>query len=116
MEHVSWLTRFVNHYLGGLALTNDKTLHITPTDREYPIPEHVVMALGVLVIGTVLALWVRTRLSVEKPGASQQIAELLLNNSMGFGLRDVLSQNAGHHWERYISMVGSIALFVLLGN
>jgi len=21
MEHVSWLTRFVNHYLGGLALS-----------------------------------------------------------------------------------------------
>jgi F-type H+-transporting ATPase subunit a len=35
---------------------------------------------------------------------------------MGFGIRDVLSQNAGHHWERYIPMVGSIALFILLGN
>jgi F-type H+-transporting ATPase subunit a len=116
MEHVSWLTRFVNHYLGGLALSLDSALHIKPADHEYPIPEHVVMALAVLVIGTILALWVRSRLSVERPGASQQIAELLLNNPMGFGLRDVLSQNAGHHWERYISMVGSIALFVLLGN
>ena len=116
MEHVSWLTRFVNHYLGGFALSLDSALYITPSNREYPIPEHVVMALAVLVIGTILALWVRTRLSVERPGASQQIAELLLNNPMGFGLRDVLSQNAGHHWERYISMVGSIALFVLLGN
>jgi F-type H+-transporting ATPase subunit a len=116
MEHVSWLTRFVNHYLGGLALSLDSALHIKPANHEYPIPEHVVMALAVLVIGTILALWVRSRLSVERPGASQQIAELLLNNPMGFGLRDVLSQNAGHHWERYISMVGSIALFVLLGN
>jgi F-type H+-transporting ATPase subunit a len=116
MEHVSWLTKLVNHYLGGFALSLDAALHITPYNREYPIPEHVVMALAVLVIGAILALWVRTRLSVERPGASQQIAELLLNNPMGFGLRDVLSQNAGHHWERYISMVGSIALFVLLGN
>jgi F-type H+-transporting ATPase subunit a len=116
MEHASWLTRFVNHYLGGFALSLDSALHITPADREYPIPEHVVMALGVLFIGTILALWVRTRLSVEKPGASQQIAELLLNNNMSFGIRDVLSQNAGHHWERYISMVGSLAIFVLLAN
>ena len=116
MEHVSWLTRFVNHYLGSLALSLDSALHITPTDRAYPIPEHVVMALAVLVIGTILALWVRTRLSVERPGASQQIAELLLDNSMSFGIRDVLRQNAGYHWERYISMVGSIALFVLLAN
>jgi F-type H+-transporting ATPase subunit a len=74
------------------------------------------MALAVLVVGTLLALWVRSRLSVERPGASQQIAEILLNNPMGFGIRDVLSQNAGHHWERHVPMVGSIALFVLLGN
>jgi F-type H+-transporting ATPase subunit a len=116
MEHVSWLTRFVNHYLGSLALSLDSALHITPADRAYPIPEHVVMALGVLVIGTILALWVRMRLSVERPGASQQIAELLLNNQYSFGIRDVLSQNAGHHWERYIPMVGSVAIFILLGN
>ena len=116
MEHVSWLTQFVNRIFGGFALSMFSALHMKPTDPENPIPEHVVMALAVLVIGTLLALWVRSRLSVERPGASQQIAELLLNNPMGFGLRDVLSQNAGHHWERYIPMVGSIALFVLLGN
>ena len=116
MEHVSWLTHFVNRIFGNFALSLLSALHVKPTDPENPVPEHVVMALAVVVIGTLLALWVRSRLSVERPGASQQIAELLLNNPMGFGLRDVLSQNAGHHWERYIPMVGSIALFVLLGN
>jgi F-type H+-transporting ATPase subunit a len=116
MEHVSWLTQFVNRIFGGLALSLDSALHIQPSGPKYPIPEHVVMALMVVVVGTVLALWVRSRLSVERPGASQQIAEILLNNPMGFGVRDVLSQNAGHHWERYIPMVGSMALFVLLGN
>jgi F-type H+-transporting ATPase subunit a len=116
MEHVSALTHLVNRYLGSFAMALLSALHIKPADPANPIPEHVVMALAVLVIGIILALWVRTRLSIERPGASQQIAELLLNNPMGFGLRDVLSQNAGHHWERYISMVGSIALFVLLGN
>ncbi len=116
MEHVSALTHLVNRYLGSLALALLSALHIKPTDSANPIPEHVVMALGVLVVGTLLALWVRTRLSVERPGASQQVAELLLNNSMSFGIRDILSQNAGHHWERYVSLVGSIGLFVLLGN
>jgi len=116
MEHVSALTQLVNRIFGGAANALLAALHIHPTDPQNPIPEHVVMALAVLVIGTLLALWVRSRLSVERPGASQQIAELLLNNPMSFGLRDVLAQNAGHHWERYIPMVGSIALFVLLGN
>jgi F-type H+-transporting ATPase subunit a len=116
MEHVSALTHLVNRIFGGFALSLLSALHIKPTDPENPIPEHIVMALAVLVVGTLLALWVRSRLSVERPGASQQIAEILLNNPMGFGIRDVLSQNAGHHWERYVPMVGSIALFVLLGN
>jgi len=116
MEHISALTHLVNRIFGTYALSLLSALHVKPTDPENPIPEHVVMALAVLVVGALLALWVRSRLSVERPGASQQIAEILLNNPMGFGIRDVLSQNAGHHWERYIPMVGSIALFVLLGN
>ena len=116
MEHVSFLTQMVNKIFGGIALSLLSAVHVKPDDPKYPIPEYVVMALMVLVIGTLLALWLKSRLSVERPGASQQIAELLLNNPMGFGVRDVLSQNAGHHWERYIPMVGSIALFILLGN
>ena len=116
MEHVSALTHWVNHIFGGMALALLSALHMKPADPQNPIPEHVVMALGVLVVGTLLAILVRSRLSVERPGASQQIAELLITNPMGFGIRDIVSENAGHHWERYIPMVGSVALFVLLGN
>src|ERR1700724_3087084 len=116
MEHISALTHLVNRIFGPYALSLLSPLHVKPTDPENPIPEHVVMALAVFVVVPLLALGLRSRLSVERPGASQQIAEILLNNPMGFGIRDVLSQNAGHHWERYIPMVGSIALFVLLGN
>src|SRR5580704_807406 len=115
-QHVSWLTQFVNHYLGGLALALLSALHIKPNHPEMPIPEHVVMALTVLVVGTVLALLLRSRLSVERPGPSQQIAEMLLTNSMGFGINDVLEENAGHDWQKYVPMVGSIALFILLSN
>jgi F-type H+-transporting ATPase subunit a len=115
-QHVSWLTQFVNHYLGSLALALLSALHIKPDHPEMPIPEHVVMALTVLVLGTVLALLLRARLSVERPGPSQQIAEMLLTNPMGFGINDVLAENAGHHWQKYVPMVGSIALFILLSN
>ena len=47
-EHVSWITRFVNHYLGSAALALDSALHITPEHADRPIPEYVVMALVVL--------------------------------------------------------------------
>jgi F-type H+-transporting ATPase subunit a len=116
MEHVSALTIWVNHIFGGMALVLLSAFHMKPADPQNPIPEHVVMAFAVLVVGTVLALFVKSRLSVERPGATQQIAELLITNPMGFGIRDIVSENAGHHWERYLPMVGSVALFVLVGN
>jgi F-type H+-transporting ATPase subunit a len=115
-HHVSWLTHFVNQILGAPALALLTALHIKPNYTDTPIPEHVVMALTVLVVGTVLALALRARLSVERPGASQQIAEMLLTNPVGFGINDVLEENAGHRWKDYVPMVGSVALFILLAN
>src|SRR6266851_826570 len=85
-EHVTWLTEFVNHHFGRFALALLSALHIKPTNPELPIPEHVIMAMVVLLVGTVLALVLRSKLSVEKPGAMQQVAELLLTNPMGFGI------------------------------
>ena len=115
-EQATWLTQVVNHYLGGAALALLSALHIRSNNPELPIPEHVVMGLLVLFIGTLLALVVRARLSVEKPGATQQVAEFLLTNPLGFGINDVLSENAGHHWERYVPVVGSVSIFILLAN
>src|SRR6266481_90817 len=77
-EHVLGITKLVNRLLGPLVLSLLNALHITPDHPELPIPQHVVMGLVVLVIGTLVALFLRSRLSVEKPGASQQIAEMFL--------------------------------------
>jgi F-type H+-transporting ATPase subunit a len=115
-ERVSWLTHFVNHHLDGAALALLSALHIQPKNPELPIPEHVVMALLVLVIGTLLALFLRSRLSVERPGAAQQVAELLLTNPMSFGIKDLLEENTGHAGMRYVPVVGSISIFILLSN
>ena len=79
-QNVSWITQIVNHVLGGAALALLHALHIQPDHPELPIPEHVAMGILVLIVGTLLALLVRSRLSVENPGATQQIAELLLTN------------------------------------
>src|SRR5712692_9096986 len=115
-HHVSGITHFVNHYLGQFALSLLSMLHIRPTDPEFPIPEHVVMAFVVLVLVTLLALFLRSRLSVEKPGATQQVAEMLLTNPLGFGIKDLLEENIHHGASKLIPFVGSISVFVLLSN
>src|SRR5262249_36355246 len=115
-EHVLWITKFVNHLLGPVALGLLHLLRITPENPELPIPQHDVMTLLVVIVGTILALIVKSKLSVEKPGATQQVAELLLTNSLAFGINDILSENAGHEWKRYVPLVGSVGIFVLLAN
>jgi F-type H+-transporting ATPase subunit a len=115
-EQVTGLTQFANHYLGQFALALLSLLHIKPENPELPIPEHVVMGVAVLIIGTLLALFLRSRLSVEKPGASQQVAELLLTNPLGFGIKDLLEENVHHGAVKLIPFVGSISVFVLLAN
>lgn len=115
-EHVSPVTHFVNHYLGSFVLSILNALHIKPEDPALPIPQHVVMGLMVLGILTLLALVLRSRLSVEKPGTTQQIAEMLLTNRMRIGIRDVLDEAAGHHGRSFISFVGTISIFVLVSN
>ena len=115
-EHVTGLTEFVNHYLGRFALALLSALHIRPENPDMPIAEHVVMGVVVLIIGTLLALLLRSRLSVEKPGAAQQVAELLLTNPLGFGIKDLLEENVHHGALKLIPFVGSISVFVLLSN
>jgi len=115
-EHISPITVFVNHYLGSLALAILHALHLQPENPELPIPQHVVMGI-ILVIGlTLVVLVLRSRLSVEKPGATQQIAEMLLTNPMRIGIRDVLDEAAGHHARSFLYFVGTISIFVLFSN
>src|SRR5580693_6853680 len=114
VEHVTGLTELVNHYLGRYAISLLSLFHLTPRHPNRPIPEHVVMCTVVLIAGTILALLLRSRLSVEKPGASQQVAELLLTNPLGFGIKDLLEENVHHGALKMIPFVGSISVFVLL--
>ncbi|HEY6266536.1 MAG TPA: F0F1 ATP synthase subunit A [Candidatus Acidoferrum sp.] len=116
VEHVSGLTELVNHYLGRYAIALLSLFHITPRLPNRPIPEHVVMCMVVFIGGTLLALFLRSRLSVEKPGATQQVAELLLTNPVGFGIKDLLEENVHHGALKMIPFVGSISVFVLLSN
>ena len=115
-EHVLGITRFVNHILGPLAAALLSRLHTQPANPELPIPQHVVMGIVAVLIGTILALLVRPRLSVEKPAALQQVAEFLLTNPLEFGIRDLLVENVGPEGVRYVPFVGAISVFILISN
>jgi F-type H+-transporting ATPase subunit a len=114
--HQHWTSALLNHWFGPGVSHLLALIGVHVQDPANPIPTHVAMGILVLVIGVLLSLILRTRISVDKPGASQQVAEMLLTNPMGFGIRDLLEENAGHEGASFVNLVGSVALFVLISN
>jgi F-type H+-transporting ATPase subunit a len=114
--HPMWVTVLVNWLLGKPAGALLSTLHIRPENPQYPIPTDVSMELFVFVLSMVFFLWLKRRISVERPGATQQVMEALLTNPMEVGVKDLLDANVGHGAEKYVAMIGSIGIFVLFCN
>ncbi len=115
-EHILGVTKVVNWLLGKPAAALLVALHIQSENHAYPIPNHVAMEFVVFFVAVVFFLWLKGRLSVEQPGGVQQCMELVLTNPMRLGVRDLLDSNVRHGAEKYIPMLGSIGLFVLLCN
>jgi F-type H+-transporting ATPase subunit a len=116
MEHVNWFTALLNKYLGALALKLLAAVHVTPENPNLPIPNFVAASLLVCIIASVFFLWLRPRIRADRPGATQQVMELLLTNSMGIGIRDLLDENIEHDARQYLPMVGAMSIFILFSN
>ena len=115
-HHILGVTKLVNWLLCKPVATLLAALHIQPEDPRYPIPNHIAMELVVFAVAVVFFLWLKRRLAVDRPGATQQCMEMVLTNPMGVGVRDLLDDIVGHGAERYLAMLGSIGLFVLFYN
>lgn len=116
MEHPIWVTVIVNRLLGKPALALLAALHIRPSNPEYPIPNHVSMEILVFLLCVIFFLRLRGRISADRPGATQQCMEMLLTNSMDVGVNDLLKESVGHGWEKYVAMLGTIGIWVLICN
>ncbi|MBZ5695091.1 MAG: F0F1 ATP synthase subunit A [Acidobacteriia bacterium] len=115
-ESLNWFTILLNKWLGGATLKLLYALHVAPDDPVHPIPNHIAMEVVVFLIAVLFFLWLRPRISADKPGATQQVMEMLITNPMRVGIRDILQDSVEHEPLRYLNMVGSIAIFVLMSN
>jgi F-type H+-transporting ATPase subunit a len=115
-EQILGVTKLINGLLGKPVLALLAVLHIHVKDPKYPIPNHIAMELVVFLVAVVFFTWLKGRLSVDNPGRTQQCMEALLTNSMGVGVRDLLEDIAGHGTLKYLPMLGSIGMFVLMSN
>lgn len=115
-EQVLGVTKLVNALLAKPTLALLALLHIHLENQTYPIPDHIAMELVVFLIAIVFFVWLKGRLSVDNPGGTQQCVEMLLTNEMGVGAMDMLEDMVGHGAKKYLPMIGSIGLFILMCN
>jgi F-type H+-transporting ATPase subunit a len=115
-EHVNWFTALLNKYFGALALKLLAAIHVTPDNPNLPVPNFVAASLLVVLLASLFFLWLRPRIRADRPGATQQVMEMLLTNPLGVGIRDLLDENIEHDGRKYLPMVGAMSIFILFSN
>jgi len=77
----------------------------------WDIPDHVIMALLVLVISAILFPLAARHISRDNPGPLQHILEVTVS-----GLKGLLHEIIGHEGDRYLNIIGAFAVFIFLSN
>jgi len=77
----------------------------------WDIPDHVIMALLVLVISAIVFPLASRRISRDNPGGFQHVLELVVG-----GVKDLLRDIVGHHGDRYLYVIGGFMAFIFISN
>jgi F-type H+-transporting ATPase subunit a len=111
MPEQLWFTEILNRFLAGPVTAMLGLLHITPKHPQAPITNSFAMELLVALLLIAVFLLLRSRLSVDSPGALQHIFE----GTEGFVLgqsREII----GHHSEPYTAFFAIVFIFILACN
>jgi len=111
MPEQLWVTEILNRYLAGPVTGVLRALHIEPRYPATPITNAFAMELLVFVFLIVLFVMVRSRLSVDKPGALQHTFEW----AQGF-VQNQSHEIIGHHSEGYTPFLVTLGFFILFCN
>ena len=111
MHEQLWFTAFLNHIFAGPVTGLLRTLHLEPKYPDAPIPNSVAMEVLVFVFLIVVFALVRSRLSVDKPGALQHVFE----GAHGF-VEDQSHEIIGHGSSAFTPFLMTLALFILACN
>jgi len=104
-------TQFLNAHFAAPVDSLLAAFHVHPTYSDAPITDAFAMEL--LVFGVLICYFilVRVTLDVEKPSTFQHFAEM----TQGF-VAEQSESIIGHGYERFISYVTALGLFILLSN
>jgi F-type H+-transporting ATPase subunit a len=111
MPEQLWFTHLLNQWLAGPVTALLRTVHIEPKFPAAPIPNTFSMELLVFLFLLVLFILIRSRLSVDRPGALQHSFEGI----EGF-IQGQSNEIIGHHSQGYTSFLTALGFFILFCN
>ena len=111
MPEQLWITELLNHALAGPVTALLRVLHVEPQYPQAPITNAVAMQIVVVVFLAIVFLIVRSRLSVDRPGALQHIFE----GAHGF-VTGQSHEIIGHHSEGFTPFLVALGFYILISN
>ena len=111
MEHEIWFTAILNRILSGALTPLLAKVGVPPADAAHPIPNYIAMEVLAIVVLVAMALVLRASLSVEQPGKLQQVMEVAVEF-----VRGLAEEIIGHGSERYVALLGTLGMFVVVCN
>lgn len=106
-----WFTRILNGLLAAPVAAVLQAIGVHPSHPQAPISDSVAIEIFVALVLMVFGLWLRGRLSVDKPRGWQHILE------MGWlGLGDHGEEVIGHGAARFQGFLFTLFFFILVAN
>jgi len=111
MGNELWFTNLLNRLLAGVVTPALTAVGPAPANPAHPIPNFTAMEILVFVVIIAGSLILRAGLSVKTPGKFQQIMEVAVEF-----LQTTASEIIGHGSDRYVPLLGTLGLFILISN
>lgn len=123
MKEQLFFTHFLNQYFGGIAsrilsalgahpvAAGEKTQYLFTYNPAAPIANFFAMEILVALILLAFFVWVRARLSVDRPGSMQHVIEMTEEF-----VQQQSEEIIGHHSERFTPFLVALGFFILLAN
>lgn len=111
MPEQLWFTALLNRLFAGPVTAFLRAIHIEPRHPAAPIPNSLAMEILVFIFLLILFLALRSRLSVDRPGALQHMFE----GVEGF-VQNQSNEIIGHHSEAYTPFLVALGCFILSCN
>jgi len=106
-----WTTVLFNKFLAAPLTSFLTAIGHPPADPAHPWENWITMEILVVVIIMVLFAFLRSRLSVDKPGKLQLTFEAIYKFVSGQA-----SESIDHHASKYVPFFGTLFIFILFMN